>query len=109
MQLVLMLSESDFTCGSAITPPGHALGKVVCINTAVNCAIYVEIPYYSSKLWRMDICSNCGNEDAESDTDLNKWYKTVPLCRDCIGIRVMPVCQRPFGKVAKQKWQTKAL
>ena len=105
MQLVLMLSESDYTCGSAITPPGHALAKVVCMNTAVNCAIHVEIPYYRSKLGRMDICSNCGNGDAETDTDLNKQYKTVqPLCRDCIEKRIMPVCQRPFGKVAKQKY-----
>ena len=43
-------------------------------------------PYYgNSDLGRRDVCSHCGNINAEVNSELKKVYKTVlPICNDCI-------------------------
>ena len=87
VSLVVSLSEYDYTCGA------------VMVRASLTCAMPVEIPNYGSELGRRDICALCAAEEAETDQELKKKYKTVlPICITCKEVGKTPVIQRPFGK-----------
>lgn len=46
LELALLLSENDFTCGSPITPPGHMLHGKIYTRLNISCADHIELAYY---------------------------------------------------------------
>lgn len=98
VQMALLLSQVDYTCGAPLTTPGHALHGVVHIRININCGDLMEIPYYSSKLGQSDICCRRGSTGAVQETELLRKFETVlPLCNTCKGRGYKMVCQRPIN------------
>jgi hypothetical protein len=94
--LSMLLSEHDYTCGSPVTIPSSALHGKAFVRLSLTCDDSVELPYYSSKVGRLDICAHCGNPEATVNQSLKKDYKTVlPVCDPCIAIGLKPICSRP--------------
>ena len=100
VQLVLALSEHDYTCESPPTSPSHGLHGKVYMRLNINCENPIEIPYYSTDIGRHDLCCYCAADSISVDQELKKQFKTVlPVCEACLlkdGIAVP--CFRPFGK-----------
>lgn len=46
VQLALLLSSYDFTCGSPLTPPQHSLHGKLVTKMNINCGSPMEIAYY---------------------------------------------------------------
>lgn len=96
VSLVVPMSEYDYTCGAPVLPPSNAFSSNVVVRASLTCTMPVEIPYYGSELGRRDICAA---EEAETDQELKKKYKTVlPICIACKEEGKTPVLQCPFGK-----------
>ena len=69
------------------------------IRPNLQCAMEIEVPYYSPDVGRKDVCSHCGRTGAAVIMDLKKQYKTVlPICRPCKNSGKKPFTHRPFGK-----------
>ncbi|MES9904556.1 MAG: hypothetical protein ABW168_18000, partial [Sedimenticola sp.] len=104
VQIELLLLEYDYTCGSAVTPPGHGLHGKIFTRLNIDCASPMETAYYSSihyssEIARADCCYYCGDVGATVDQDLKLKFKTVyPLCLDCKTKGFNFCCLRPFGK-----------
>lgn len=77
VQLALLLSEYEYSCGSPITTPGHNLHGKLLVRLNIDCSSCMETSYYSANLDRLDICYYCGASGAEIDNDLKK---TVQKC-----------------------------
>lgn len=75
VQLALLLSSYDFTCGSPLTPPQHSLHGKLVTKMNINCGSPMEIAYYSSSTGRRDICYYCGATEAETNMELKKNLK----------------------------------
>ena len=60
VQLALLLSNYEFTCGSPITPPDHPLHGKLIVHLNIDCSSCMETSYYSSNLVRPDVCYYCG-------------------------------------------------
>lgn len=98
-QLVLLLSEIEYSCGSYVTAPNNKLQNVVLVRLGINCNTPVELPYYSSDIGLKDTCCFCGGRQGEVLPELKLKFKTVlPICTDCKSTGLQPICQRPFGK-----------
>ncbi|XP_050406044.2 uncharacterized protein LOC126821627 [Patella vulgata] len=75
----------DYSCGSVITPDGHALQGVIFCRLQLSCISNIEFPYYSSGIGRSDLCCHCAKEGAERDKALCNSYKIVlPVCKECL-------------------------
>lgn len=99
VQLALLLSSYDFTCGSPLTPPQHSLHGKLVTKMNINCGSPMEIAYYSSSTGRRDICYYCGATEAETNMELKKEFKTVlPLCKTCKDMGRQVTTLRPYGK-----------
>ena len=102
LSLSILLSEHDYTCGSAVTIPSSTLHGRVFVRLPLSCDDSVELPYYSSRVGRMDVCGHCGNGDATVDQSLKKDYKTViPMCDTCKGRGLEHICSRPTRRKSK--------
>lgn len=75
VQLALLLSSYDFTCGSPLTPPQHSLHGKLVTKMNINCGSPMEIAYYSSSTGRRDSCYYCGATEAETNMELKKNLK----------------------------------
>lgn len=104
VELVAAVTEFDYTCGAPILPPGHPVLQFgVYTKANLRCADEVEIPYYSSRFGRLDICCQCGGEEAIVDQVAKQEYKTVlPLCPSCAENGLETIKQRPYGKGIKK-------
>ena len=99
MQLAMIFSETEYTCGSPAVPPDHVLHKKVEARINLACGDMVEMSYYASKIGRSDICCYCGCKGAPQEAALLNKFKTVlPLCNTCKDKGLKPACFRPFGK-----------
>jgi len=98
MQLALLMSQYDYTCGSPATPPTHTLHGKVLTRLTLTCESTIEIPYYSAEIGRKDVCCYCASEGATVDDNLKKQFKTVlPLCASCVQKKLVAPCLRPYG------------
>jgi hypothetical protein len=99
LQLAMLVSEYEYTCGSPLTPPTHPLHGKTLVRLNLDCARPMETSYYSSQISHTDICYYCGIKEALVDLELKKRYKIVyPLCVDCSKRGFSHCCLRPFGK-----------
>lgn len=107
LDLALLLSEYDYTCGAVITPPGHPLHGKVFTRIEMTCESYIELAFYSTSNnvgKKPGLCCYCAAENTPRDLDLISRYKTVlPICTQCKLTGYEPVCMRPFGKATKGK------
>ena len=98
VQLAMVLSQYDFTCGSPAVPPSHTLFGKIFTKINLTCESKIENAYYSSHIGRPDICVHCGGQDAVIDPEQKKSYKTVhPLCSECKKAGLSSPCMRPYG------------
>ncbi|KAK7092705.1 hypothetical protein V1264_008410 [Littorina saxatilis] len=97
--LASSLSEFEYSCGSQLFPPScGSLLKELVLRPNITCATPIELPYYGADLGRKDLCAYCGEQDAYTDQELKKCFKTVlPICRSC-ATQNTPITQRPFGR-----------
>ncbi|KAK3109149.1 hypothetical protein FSP39_023972 [Pinctada imbricata] len=99
VQLALLMSEYEYTCGSPLTPPDHSLHGKLLTKLNIECKNPVETAYYSSSIDRPDICYYCGASEAPTDMELKKQFKTVfPLCDTCRNKGFKVATLRPYGK-----------
>ena len=79
LTLAIALSEDDlYTCRSPLLAPDHPLVEKVMLRKNLSCLSPIELPYYgASDIGRKDLCTHCGNEGGEIDSNLKKQYKTV--------------------------------
>jgi len=99
IQLICMVSENDYTCGSFVTEPGSSLHNKVHVRLGLTCETPVELAFYRSSFARTDMCCLCASADADINEELKKRFKTVlPICRSCTDKGFEPVHARPFGK-----------
>lgn len=99
LQLSLVLSELDYTCGSPLLPESHSLSKTVQARLAISCGDAIEFTFYSSAMGRADTCSYCGSLGASLDHDLCAKYKTVlPCCQTCLANGKKIIIARPYSK-----------
>lgn len=99
MAFVTAVSMYEYTCGSVLLPPGHALYNSVQVRNDLACCVPIELQYYTSGLGITSMCCYCSSEDGTVNPDLKKKYKTVlPVCQECLDAEKQPVVQRPYGK-----------
>ena len=102
LQIAILCSEYDYTCGSPLTPPEHPLHGKTLVRLNIDCTSPIETGYYSSKMSRGDLCYYCGATESLADENLKKSYITVyPLCDQCKALGFKYCCLRPFGKKSK--------
>ena len=95
------ISIFEYSCGSFLFPPTEngKLANSMIIRPNLQCAMEIEVPYYSSDVGRKDVCSHCGRTDAAVIMDLKKQYKTVlPIGKPCQNSGKKPFTHRQFGK-----------
>ena len=95
------ISSFEYSCGAHLFPPAEKgkLANSMVIRPNLQCAMQIEVPYYSSNVGRKDVCSHCGRINTAINMDLKKQYKTVlPICKPCLDSKKKPFTQRPFGK-----------
>jgi len=96
--LALLLSEYEYSCGSPVTPPSHALSGTVFMRLTLTCNDQIEIPYYSADIGRHDLCCYCAHDGTVVDQELKKKFKTVlPVCQACRDKSLVVPCFRPYG------------
>ena len=87
LELTILLSEHDYTCGSPITPPGHALHGKLFVRLEMSCASYIELSYYSTPNAignKPGLCLFCATDNTPRDHNLTLKFKTVlPVCETC--------------------------
>ncbi|WAQ96968.1 hypothetical protein MAR_029658 [Mya arenaria] len=98
MQLITLLSEDEYTCGSFITVPNSSLHNKVHVRLGITCETSVELAFYRSDFAKADLCCFCASDNAKVDAELKKRFKTVlPTCETCIEKGLEPIHARPFG------------
>lgn len=70
VQLALLLSNYDFTCGSSLTPPQQYLHGKRVTKMNIYCGSPMDIAYFSSSTGRRDICYYCGATETETNIEL---------------------------------------
>ena len=96
------MSEFDFTCSAPILPPDHVLASVAITRDILTCASPLEIPFYTARIGRNDLCGICGVEESFINEALKRKYKTVlPICEECESAGKTAIVQRPYGKKSK--------
>ena len=99
VQLVMLLFEPDYLCGSPVTVPGSSLHGKIFIRLNIDCSCPNETPYYSCDIGHQDTCYYCGGSGVEKDLKLKDGYQRVfPVCSGCLGNGLHYPCFRPFGK-----------
>lgn len=98
VQLITLLSEHDYVCGSPVTVPESNLHGKIFTRLNIDCSSPVETSYYSSDLdQQKDVCYYCGQSGAETDAALKEKFKSVyPVCGHCRGKGLKCPCMRPF-------------
>ena len=103
LQLALLISDFEYTCGSPLTPPDNQLHGSLLVRLSLDCSSTIETPYYSASVGRHDICYFCGATDALVDANLKEKFKTVlPVCKNCTDKGHAHPCFRPYGKNVKK-------
>ena len=74
MQMALVMSEYEYSCGAPATPPGHGLHGHVFARLNITCENIIEVLYYSAAIGRRDLCCYCGVGDTEINQDLKKRF-----------------------------------
>lgn len=101
LELALILSENDYTCGSPLTSPKDSLHGKVFTRLEMTCESYIELAYYGTSNAigkKPGLCCYCAVDDTPRDAILTAKYKTVlPVCDTC-KLQYEPVCLRPYGK-----------
>ena len=70
LSLATALSEFDYTCGSPLLAPDHPLVDKVMLRENLSCVSPIELPHYGTcDVGWQDICTHCGNEGGEIDSD----------------------------------------
>jgi hypothetical protein len=107
LELTLLLSENDYTCGAVIIPPNHPLHGHVFTRLEMPCESYIELAFYSTTndiCKKPGLCCYCAAENTPRDQDLVSRFKTfLPLCTECKLAGHEVVCMRPFGKAMRKK------
>ncbi|XP_052798704.1 uncharacterized protein LOC128230468 isoform X1 [Mya arenaria] len=75
MQLVILLSEHEYTCGSFVTVPGSALHNKVHVRLGLTCETPIELAFYRSEFAKTDLCCLCASADGYVDEELKKGSK----------------------------------
>jgi hypothetical protein len=107
LEMAILLSENDYTCGAPLTPPGHVLHGKIYSRLEMTCESYIELSYYSSSNEigkKPGLCCYCAADNTQRDSALLSQYKTVlPICDGCRIAGYDAVCLRPYGKKATDK------
>lgn len=99
MQLIILLTEHDYTCGCFVTVPGNSLHNKVHVRLGITCGTPVELAFYRSSFAKTDLCCICASGSAFIDEKLRECFKTVlPICQSCKDEGFEPVHARPYGK-----------
>ncbi|CAB4484550.1 unnamed protein product [Rhizophagus irregularis] len=80
------------------------LFSIVKVNNTLTCNSPIEIPYYSSRLFKEVLCFNCGVECEEHNTNHGEYF---PYCEDCDSMsdenKKRKRKEKKFVKSSKQK------
>ncbi|CAB5355433.1 unnamed protein product [Rhizophagus irregularis] len=87
-ELARFLDEIQYTCGDSFydiasndtNDSMKKLFSIVKVNNTLTCNSPIEIPYYSSRLFKEVLYFNCGVECEEHNTNHGEYF---PYCEDC--------------------------
>ncbi|PKC04797.1 hypothetical protein RhiirA5_421760 [Rhizophagus irregularis] len=111
-ELARFLDEIQFTCGDSFydiasndtNDSMKKLFSIVKVNNTLTCNSPIEIPYYSSRLFKEVLCFNCGVECEEHNTNHGEYF---PYCEDCDSMsdenKKRKRKEKKFVKSSKQK------
>ncbi|POG73099.1 hypothetical protein GLOIN_2v1828214, partial [Rhizophagus irregularis DAOM 181602=DAOM 197198] len=111
-ELARFLDEIQYTCGDSFydiasndtNDSMKKLFSIVKVNNTLTCNSPIEIPYYSSRLFKEVLCFNCGVECEEHNTNHGEYF---PYCEDCDSMsdenKKRKRKEKKFVKSSKQK------
>ena len=78
------------------------LFSIVKVNNTLTCNSPVEVPYYSSRLFKEVLCFNCGVE-CEEEYNYGKYYPYYEDCNALVDSKKRKRKEKKFVKSSKQR------